>query len=112
QCNIRVFIARPYAGLVDHDGAFALYDKFRNAVKGLHFFGQSHHGGINHSTHRISFPSSPESEPWDMAFPKAHATVNCMKPLRPFNNRIVAALFPILVGLVALPASGAGLDEL
>ncbi len=47
-----------------------------------------------------------------MAFPKAHATVNCMKPLRPFNNRIVAALFPILVGLVALPASGAGLDEL
>lgn len=47
-----------------------------------------------------------------MAFPTAHATVLCMKPLRPLNNRIVAALFPILVGLTALPAAGAGLDEL
>lgn len=47
-----------------------------------------------------------------MAFPAAHATVSFMKPRASLNNHIVAALFPILVGLTALPASGAGLDEL
>jgi tetratricopeptide (TPR) repeat protein len=35
-----------------------------------------------------------------------------MKALRSLNNRIVAAIFPILVGLTALPAFGAGLDDL
>lgn len=47
-----------------------------------------------------------------MVIPEAHATVYLMKPHRRFNNRIVAALFPILLGLVAWPAAGAGLDEL
>jgi tetratricopeptide (TPR) repeat protein len=47
-----------------------------------------------------------------MAIPAAHATLSFMKPRSPLNNRIVAALFPILVGLTALPASGAGLEEL
>jgi tetratricopeptide (TPR) repeat protein len=47
-----------------------------------------------------------------MAFPAAHATVIFMKALGPLNNRIVAALFPILVGLTAVPVSGAGLDDL
>ena len=51
-----------------------------------------------------------------MAFPTAHARVSFMKPLRTLNNRIVAALFPILVGVMVLcsglPGAAAGLDEL
>ncbi|WP_050522526.1 tetratricopeptide repeat protein [Pseudorhodobacter wandonensis] len=35
-----------------------------------------------------------------------------MKPRASLNNRIVAALFPILLGLSALPAVSAGLDDL
>jgi tetratricopeptide (TPR) repeat protein len=47
-----------------------------------------------------------------MAIPATHATVSLMKPRASLNNRIVAALFPILLGLSALPAASAGLDDL
>jgi tetratricopeptide (TPR) repeat protein len=47
-----------------------------------------------------------------MAIPATHATVSVMKPRASLNNRIVAALFPILLGLSALPAASAGLDDL
>jgi tetratricopeptide (TPR) repeat protein len=47
-----------------------------------------------------------------MAFPCAHATISVMKPSILFHNRIVAALFPILLGLSAVPAVGAELDTL
>ncbi len=47
-----------------------------------------------------------------MAIPATHATVSLMKPRASLNNRIVAALFPILLGLSALPAVSAGLDDL
>jgi tetratricopeptide (TPR) repeat protein len=47
-----------------------------------------------------------------MAFPVTHATVVVMKALGPLNNCIVAALFPIFAGLMALPASGEGLEDL
>ena len=46
-----------------------------------------------------------------MAFPAAHATLSFMKPRAPLNNRIVAALFPIFLGL-AMPAYAADLDEM
>jgi len=46
-----------------------------------------------------------------MAFPAAHATLCFMKPRASLNNRIVAALFPIFLGLVT-PAYAAGLDEM
>ena len=35
-----------------------------------------------------------------------------MKPRAPFHNRIVAALFPVLLGITALPGFAADLDEL
>jgi tetratricopeptide (TPR) repeat protein len=47
-----------------------------------------------------------------MAIPATHATISLMKPRASLNNRIVAALFPILLGLSALPAASAGLDDL
>lgn len=47
-----------------------------------------------------------------MAFPRAHATVPVMKPRAPFHNRIVAALFPILIGFAPLPGLADGVDDL
>ncbi|RUS63295.1 hypothetical protein EGN72_05055 [Pseudorhodobacter sp. E13] len=35
-----------------------------------------------------------------------------MKPRAPFHNRIVAALFPILIGFAPVPSFAAGLDDL
>jgi tetratricopeptide (TPR) repeat protein len=47
-----------------------------------------------------------------MAIPAAHATISIMKLRASLNNRIVAALFPILLGLSTLQASATGLDDL
>lgn len=51
-----------------------------------------------------------------MAIPATHATLSFMKPRASLNNRIVAALFPILLGFSTVQAtaqvSSTGLDDL
>ncbi len=47
-----------------------------------------------------------------MAFPGAHATISVMEPRAPFHNRIVAALFSILIGVAPVPGMAEGVDSL
>ena len=47
-----------------------------------------------------------------MVFPTAHATISTMKPRSTFHNRIVAALFPIFLGVASFPAAAEGVEDL